>query len=486
MAFIGRDEHLRRLDQLLTRAREEGAKPGRAVLIRGRRRVGKSSLVEVFVERVDVPHLFFAATGRPVKDELRLFAQEAADSNLPGADLFNDVQLESWDAALRLLNSAVGDAGSIVVFDEMPYLIAADPDFEGTLQRAFDRDLSRRKCLLIGIGSDIAVMEALNTYGRPFYQRATEIVVPPLTPAEVGAMLNLDAADAFDAYLVTGGLPLICDEWPPGLSLWEYLEEALSHPTSALLVSAERSLAAEFPQDVQARLVLGTIGSGERTFTKIAQRSGDLQPGSLNRALKLLVEKRVVAVDQPLSTKTSAKDKRYRIDDTYLRFWLEFLGPYLPEIERGRGDRVLVRIRRSWTSWRGRAIEPVLHEALDRLGPDVSHTTDGVPGVVGSYWTRTNDPEIDIVVADRQAPAKTVVAVGSIKWLETAAFDSHDLAALLVHRTQLPGADPDTPLIVISRSGCKVDGVTHLGPDDLIAAYRTQIPAPAEPAPTTE
>jgi AAA+ ATPase superfamily predicted ATPase len=471
--FIGRDEQLRRLDALLRRVREEpGDKPGRAVMIRGRRRVGKSRLVEVFVERAGVPHLFYAATGRSVKEELRTFAAEVAASDLPGAEVFAGVQLSSWDAALRLLASAVPDTGCVVVLDELPYLVAADEGFEGSLQRAFDRELSRKRVLLVGVGSDLSMMEALNSYGRPFHQRATEMVVPPLSPVEVGAMLNLAPAEAFDAYLVSGGLPLICDEWPTGLTLWEYLEEAVTDPTSALLVSAERALAAEFPTEAQARAVLGAIGSGERTFTNIGQAAGGLPQMSVNRSLKLLTEKRVVAADHPLSTKAS-KETRYRVADSYLRFWLAFLGPYIAEVERGRGDRVLGRIQTGWTSWRGRAIEPVLRGSLDRLAPTFPGG-EQAPPVVGGYWTRSNNPEIDIVVADRQPVAKKVLAVGSIKWLESADFDHHDLGRLLEHRTQLPGATSDTPLVVISRSGCVVDGVTAYGPTELLDAWRTR------------
>lgn len=134
--------------------------------------------MEEFAEHIDVPHLFFAATGRPVRDELRLFAEEVVASDLPGAAVFDGVELASWDAAFRLLASALPDDGSVVVLDEVPYLIAADDGFEGTLQRAFDRELARKRVLLIGIGSDLAMMEALNEYGRPFHQRATEMVVP--------------------------------------------------------------------------------------------------------------------------------------------------------------------------------------------------------------------------------------------------------------------------------------------------------------------
>ena len=253
------------------------------------------------------------------------------------------------------------------------------------------------------------------------------------------------------------------------LRLLHVLAQALNDPTAALLVSGERSLAAEFPSDAQARTVLTAIGSGERTFTNIGRAAGDIPQGSLNRSLKTLAAKRVVAVDEPLSTKPGSKDKRYSVADPYLRFWLAFLGPHLGEIERGRGDRVLARIRTSWTSWRGRTIEPVIREALERLAPPVLTGENGVPGAVGSYWTRTNNPEIDLVVGDRTPVAKRVLALGSIKWLENAPFDRHDLGELHAHRTQLPGAAADTPLIAIARSGCSVDGVEHFGPDELIA-----------------
>ena len=466
--FVGRKQPLAQLaDMLRSVERSDDRKPGKAVLIRGRRRVGKSRLVEEFVERAGVPFFFYAATGRPPREELKLFVAEAAESSLPGAVAFRDVELSSWDAALRLLATAVPDTGSVVIFDELPYITAADPGFEGSLQAAFDRELSRKRVLLIGIGSDLAMMEALNEYGRSFHQRATEMVVPPLSPAEVGAMLGLDAADAFDAYMVTGGLPLICAEWQPGQTMWDYLAMALNNPTSALLVSAERALAAEFPSEAHARTVLDAIGNGERTFTTIGHASATNNT-TLSRSLKLLTDKRVVTVGTPLSTKKSA-ETRYWVADPYLRFWLAFVGPYISEVERGRGERTLERVTKSWPSWRGRAIEPVLREALDRLGLPLG--PDGQTGVVGGYWTRTNDPEIDIVIADRAPKASTIYAVGSIKWRESAPFDQSDLGRLLHHRTLLPGATDETPVVVVSRSGSTVRDVRVIGPDELIGAW---------------
>ena len=60
----------------------------------------------------------------------------------------------------------------------MPYLITNDPGFEGTLQKLYDRELSHKPVLLLCIGSDLAMMERLNQYDRPFHQRGTEIQEP--------------------------------------------------------------------------------------------------------------------------------------------------------------------------------------------------------------------------------------------------------------------------------------------------------------------
>ena len=467
--FVGRTEQLAILTDLLRRVRTDPVgKPGRALLIRGRRRVGKSRLVEEFVAGAGVPHVYFTASTRSTNEELQLFVQEVAESDLPGAANFGDLSVSTWESAFRQLALALPeDSASVIVLDELPYLSQSDPSFEGTLQKVFDRYLSSKRVLIIGIGSDLAMMEALNEYGRPFHQRATEMIVPPLSPAEVGDLLALNAADAFDAYLVTGGLPLICDEWSRGRSIWEYLEEALANPTSALIVSAERVLAAEFPPDAQARSVLATIGSGERTFTAIGRAAGDLKQTSLDRSLKTLIAKRVVAADRPLSTKKPG-DARYRVADSYLRFWLRFIGPHLPEIERGRGDRVLNLVRTEWSTWRGRAIEPVIREAVDRL------PAGALPielGVTGSYWTRSNDPEIDLVLADRAPIANTILGVGSIKWRQQQPFDAHDLAQLRDQRARLPGANETTPLFVVTRTGSTVSGVTVLTPVELLASW---------------
>jgi AAA+ ATPase superfamily predicted ATPase len=470
--FYGRMRELAALDRLLERVEQGGrsGRPGVAVLMRGRRRVGKSRLVEEFIERSGRPSVFYTASAQSaVVADLRTFIEALQESTLLAADTFVGQEPRDWDAAFRLLASALPTATpSIVVLDEMPYLIRNDPGFEGTLQKVFDRELSRKPVLLICVGSDLAMMERLNDYDRPFHQRGTEMVVPPLSPADVAEMLKLSPADALDAFLVSGGLPLVLEEWPTSATVFRFLSQVVADPTSALIVSGERSLASEFPADAQARSILSAIGSGERTHSMIGRAAGGLPATSLNRALQTLVAKRVVDAVTPLSTRPS-RETRYYVADSHLRFWLAFFGPYLAEIDRGRGDLTLSRIRAAWTSWRGRAIEPVVRDSLFRL------RDGGLPddtGLVGGYWTRTNDPEVDIVAADRGPVAKRITAVGSIKWLERKRFDDRDLARLIVHRSQVPGADHSTPLIAVARVGVAVDGVRAILPEQLVEAWR--------------
>jgi hypothetical protein len=468
--FVGRDRELRVLSAAFEEVREAAgsAKPGQCILMRGRRRVGKSSLVEEFLRRAEVPYVFFTAAGGPAEDELAELLDAVATSTLPERGLFAEEAPGQWNAAFRLLAEVLpDDTPSVVVIDEVPYLMDRIDAFEGMLQRAWDRLLSRKPVLLLLVGSDLSMMEALDSYDRPFHQRGREMIVGPLNPADIGEMLGLEPAAAFDAALVTGGLPLICAQWRAGGSLWEFLRDSLDNPISALLVSAERSLAAEFPPQAMSREVLRAIGTGERTFTNIARAAGGIAHTTLTRATDVLTEKRVVAAELPLSLRPS-KERRYRVADPYLRFWLAFLDPHMAEIERMRGDLTLGRLKEQWTSWRGRAIEPLVRESLARLLPDGE--LPAAPAI-GGYWTRSNDVEIDLVGADRQPVAEQLLFLGSVKWLENSTFDSHDLATLHKHRAAV--TDNPVPLVAVSRSGISCSGLqAAYGPEELLSAWR--------------
>jgi AAA+ ATPase superfamily predicted ATPase len=468
--FVGRQKELDTLVNALSRvgSHMNHGTPGLCMFVRGRRRVGKSRLLEVFIERAEVPHLFFTASQQGGR-ELRLFAEEAVTSSLSNVQAFAGVTPDTWDGALTLLNAALpADQVSVVVIDEFPYLTDGDPSIEGTFQKHWDRHLSKKPVLLLLVGSNLAAMEALNTPGRPLFERGTEMVVPPLSPREVADIVSSPTAEeAFDAYLITGGMPMLCDEWPTGATVDEYLEAVLDESSSRFVTGALRSLDAEFPTGALARDILTQIGSGEMTFSNIARAAGGLQATSLNRGLEILTSRRIVVRRVPLSTKPS-RDARYRVTDPYMQFWLKFVGPYLPEIDRGRGDRTLERARLSFSSWRGRAIEPIVREALQRLLP-----INGIDaGAVGGYWTRTNVPEIDLIGADREPVARSITFAGSIKWLDTAPLTQADFNELVTDAQLVPGIDASTPLIAVSRTVVTAKGAAlSLGPEDLLSAW---------------
>ena len=469
--FTGRTEQLRVLARELKEARSTGR--GRFVLLRGRRRVGKSRLAEEFLLRTKARHVFFAATrGRAPERELAAFTSLLAASDLPAAPLVRaGARFETWDAAFALIaESSERRSPSVVVIDEFPHLIDADSSVEGAFQTAWDRYLQRAPVLLVVIGSDLSMMAALTEYGRPLYDRPTRLIhLPPLTPAEIAGMLSLDPAGALDAYMAIGGFPLIAQSWGRAKDLRAFLRRELADPTAPIIVSGERMVGAEFHPDAQPRTVMSAIGAGERTFTAIGNASA-VPRQSLERALGLLVTKRVVERTLPLSSRPS-REARYTVADPYLRFWLRFIEPGLNEIERGRSDLVVERVVSAWPEYRGRAIEPLVREALSRLLPS-ARFGDAVH--VGAYWTRSGDVEVDLVGSPRPSRPTRVSFVGSIKWRERAPFGSRDLGDLAGLRSKVPGADADTLLVGVSRSGFQSGGLAaQLGPEDLLAAWNT-------------
>ena len=479
MEFRGRTGDLDVLaGQYRTVVEGGGATRGRAVIMTGRRRVGKSRLVQEFCDRSGAPYVVFQATrGRGPVAERADFTAALAHSALPGAELVAGLQAQDWNQALRSLALAVpDDVPSIAVIDEVPWLVEQDREFEGALQTVWDRHLSSKPLLLLLVGSDLSVMEALQSYGRPFFGRAAKVTVQPLNLADIQAMTELDAAAAVDAQLITGGFPEIVQSWRPGMTRTDFLEASVANPLSPLLVAGELSLLGEFPATAHSRAVLEAVGTGERTFSAIASRAGGagaLPSGTLSPLLNTLQAKRILAVDLQLSAKADTKNKRYRIADPYLRFWLAFLQRSIPLIERGRGDLALEHIERSWTSWRGRAVEPLIRESLLRLLPD-----EVWPGTeaVGGWWNRRNNPEIDLIGADREPVARNVHFVGSVKWLENQPFGAHEYEALVRAKPAVPGAEPGTPLVAVSRCGV-ADGLplaAHWGPEDLVRAWQSR------------
>lgn len=469
MDFVGREKELALLRKRLDAVRASGR--GSLIAMRGRRRVGKSRLAQEFAAAAGCPFVYYTAVQQGGEVELSRFVECLSTSDAPAAaGIRAGLRSESWEAALTLAaEGASRDRPLVLVLDEFPYLAAKEPSIEAVLQKVWDHAWQSAPVLVLLIGSDEAMMRALSEQGRPLYDRLREMAIRPLSPAAVGELLDLAPVDALDAHLVMGGFPVLATEWGAGRSLRQYLDDALTDPTSFLVVSGERTLAAEFPAPAP-RAVLTAMGRGAKAHSAILGRTG-LSATTVNDTLELLRARGVVHRLAPYSTKPARRTAIWEVADPYMRFWLGFVDQRIDLIERNRGSLLIERFEQGWPSFRGRAIEPLVRESLQRILPDAHAFGDA--RYVGAYWNRTGTVEIDLVGGDARPVAKRVEFVGSIKWRLQRPFGRADGLELATAREQLPGAGADTRLVGVSSQGFDDDAPldVRIGPSDLVAAW---------------
>jgi AAA+ ATPase superfamily predicted ATPase len=476
--FFGRGHELEVLGDLLRLVAESGH--GRLVAVRGRRQVGKSRLAEHFAAHSGVPYGVIAGMkGTPVDIQMRRAVQtlRSSASPLPGIDAVTGATPHDWQDLLSRLPLVVRDTPAILVFDEFPWAWESSTWLDGLLQSLWDGDFSRHPVLMLLIGSDEAMMDRLFEHDRPLFGRLDEqLVVRPFNPAETALALGGDivAQDVFDAQLITGGFPELIAHARRFRSATVMAENSLSRPHTLLADIAQLNLAGELSDSVSARLVLDAIGADEVgvvNFSAIAATlgGGKAAETAVTRAMKVLVDvKQIVAVDFP-GGRLDSRLKRYRIADPYLRFWFRFVEPQLRNIEIGRPDLAIEAFRRSWRSWRGRAIEPIVREAVLRLAPSLAGQLAGIESV-NAWWERTGTHEFDLIGTGHDG---LPLAVGSVKWRENQPFNDRDLAKLAAARSVIPHAEQASLLTVSPHGvapGVGVDLV--LDAADLLAAWQ--------------
>ncbi|MGB3411121.1 MAG: DUF234 domain-containing protein [Microthrixaceae bacterium] len=476
--FWGRKSDMAALGADLAEVRRTGR--GRMLAIRGRRQSGKSRLVTEFIEQAGIPYLFTTAVknaGPGVQLETVMADLSNSRTPLPNKEVAFAAPATSWVDLFARLPLALGDHEAVVVLDEFPWAVETDKTLEGVLQNAWDRSLQSLPVLVILVGSDMAMMERLTGHDRPLYGRALERVVAPLSPAGVveACGRDRDPVDLLDVYLATGGYPRLVTEATRHSSAARFVQSQLKDDSSPLVVVGQRVLSSEFRDAESARTVLEAIGSldvGHATFsTAVARLGGDdnLTGTQVTRALDPLQAKRMVSIDVPVGEGPKSRRRRYRISDPYLRFWFRFCAPEIAHIERGRSDLALARYRRDYPSWRGRAIEPVAHGAVDLLASDPAGEFADAE-TVGSWWDRTNKHEYDLVTADRR---NRVLWLGSIKWRTNRPMNRSDLSALAGARSVIPDSSAARLLAVCpagAESEAGFDAVLTAG--DILDAYR--------------
>jgi hypothetical protein len=463
---------------MLRRVAEAGY--GRLVGVRGRRQVGKSRLAEHFAAQSGVPYGVIAGMkSTPVDIQMRRAVQTLRSSvnPLPGIEAVTATTPADWHDLLSRLRLVVRDEPVILVFDEFPWAWETSTWLDGLLQSLWDGDFARHPVLMLLIGSDEAMMDRLFEHDRPLFGRMDDqLVVRPFNPAETALSLGgeVKAQEIFDAQLVTGGFPELLNHAKRFSSATKMVENSLSRPHTLLADIAQLNLAGELSDSVSARLVLDAIGADEVgvvNFSAIAATLGGDKTAetAVTRAMKVLVDlKQIVAVDFP-GGRQGSRLKRYRVADPYLRFWFRFVEPQLRNIEIGRPDLAVDAFRRGWSSWRGKAIEPLVREAVLRLAPRLEGALAEIESV-DAWWERSGMHEFDVVGAGRDG---LPLAVGSVKWRENQPFNDRDLAKLAAARSVVPHAERASLIAVSSRGVVpEVEVDLVLTAADLLSAWR--------------
>lgn len=477
--FFGRHEVISALQGHLQAVVE--SRSGRIVAVRGRRQVGKSTVVERFVQSAAAPYVFVTAVFQaPVTKQLADATTAINESRraLPDAELLTQSPATSWREWFGRLAIAARTGTVVAVLDEFPWLTLGDATIEGELQVQWDRTLSKLPVLLILIGSDVTMMDRLAHHDRPLYGRISPLVVPALNPGEIAeALTGRSATEIFNAYLVTGGYPRLVTDLAQhkSRSVTDYVRASFTDLYSALVTTARLSLDAEFPEPQFAYQVLSAIGSSDvanpgfndilGTIADAAERKRT--ETAITRALRSLTDtKGLIEREQPAWSAPTSKLRRYRVTDPYLRFWFRYIERNVERIARGRSDLAVSAFERDWPTWRGQSIEPVVRSALLRLAA-TDPTLEGVE-TVQPWWVRDNSIEVDVVAATD----RSTIFVGTIKWRETGGVTEKDLKRLRESRARVPYGEKAL-LAAISPTGRAPRGADKAySAADLLRAWR--------------
>lgn len=402
MEFVNRKKEYSRLSELLNSSRPA------FVVVRGRRRIGKSALIGRVLKENDV---YFEADRTGPAEQMRLLSH-VISRVFPG---FEDASYSSWRALLSALNYRTGKRFTLCL-DEFPYLAENDPSLPSVIQGLLDDDRTPLRFNLILCGSSQTMMYNLTHDERsPLFGRAdADMNMRPIALPYLQEALNLDAAETVENYAVWGGVPRywMLREMSGGL------RDAIdTHVLSTMGILYEEPLRL-FKDDVRDTVKVSTlmsvIGSGVHRLSEIASRLGE-PATNLSRPLAKLLDLGYLEREVPFGESSrNSKKSLYRIADPFLSFHFKFVTPNRSFIELGRRMPVDAFFEREFPGQAGYWWEHLCREAVS------GNTLDGVLySEACRWWGKVMrdgewvDVELDVVAESMDH--KTIL-IGECKW----------------------------------------------------------------------
>lgn len=404
--FFGREEEL---DQLAGLWHKRVAS---LVTCRGRRRIGKSVLIEEFSRRTGARFIKIEGK-RPQKGwnnatELEAFAEQLAAQT--GAET---TPPSNWlNAFIRLSDKVRDEEKTVVLLDEISWLGHFDETFAATLKIAWDNYFKKHDRLVLVVCGSVSGWIRDNIIdNRAFLgRRSLDVVLRELPPAECAKFWGETARrtaprEIIDVLSVTGGVPRYLEEIDPSLSASENIKRLCYLPNSILRVDFDEMFNdVVTEQPVFTGKVLRLLVDGPQSVTEIAGALGTEKGGRISKALDMLAECGLVSADSGLNPETGAeiRERRYRLRDNYARFYLKFIEPVARMIDDGSYRFGSLSMLDGWSAVMGLAFENLVvnnyTRLLSHLHLDNTLITSAAPYRKAAVRGRSRGCQVDLLI----------------------------------------------------------------------------------------